>query len=319
MDVKTQRRIRTIVETIESQTNITDSTKENYISRLTRLVRMEGIKPYLYKTTSNKRVFQVSKMKNIVEQINTISDKRNTLNAYYIALWKSWTITVGENNKYVKKLHNNYIRPINELNQTEPKTLNNNQEIILQNFEEGRNRFIKEIEDGKYKVNETELPLALLLFFDAVRRRDIIFSKITDDVVKTNKTDNWFFKNKGNWYIQFNQFKTVKKYGPQLFKINTPILQNILDRQLIFKKDRELYTRSLSSLNNDLEASTLKYFGAKGKINDLRIVDASNDFINPDKVKLLKKATQAGHSVRTRLTSYWRQKKDKSETDIEIK
>lgn len=289
--------------------NVSESTKRTYINRLNSVVNyLSSINSdVLLKNKSNKKIFKITKVPEIINILRNKSDKINALYNDSYVVFRYLILFYDENsNKKIIKFKQQMDEIKDKLrNDKLDVTLNKNESNV--DFNKGVKLFRDHIRSkGNKNLTSPELQLALFLFFGAVRRTDILDSYI-GDYKDVNKTDNWlFFDEDKKWKYLANKHKTVKKYGPQLFILKDKDLIKIL-RLLYNNTSFKLFNVTKLTLSKQLKKITKEFFGEPLTAVSLRRLDASNDNLN-DKKKLLEKASRAGHSINTRIIQYRRNK-----------
>jgi hypothetical protein len=302
------KRLSFINELINSQTNLTDTTKKDYIAKISKLIEviLETDSSLILKSKYDKKIFKMSKLNDIVEIIDDKWENNNTSYNYIFAMYKYLSLVVGVNNKHLVKLNNNIITVRRTININTPKQLTEQERTV--NYSEGKQEFINFIEEEKYDIEEEYYPLALLLLFDSVRRNDILDSYISKDIKDIDTTKNWIYKDNNKWYYLANKYKTVKKYGKLLFDINNNHLISLLEEIVKSKNKKKILDTHKNTWINWLKETTDEFFDTQLTIQGLRRLDATNDVFNLSlsEKELLEKARKAGHSLSTRLSQYAR-------------
>jgi hypothetical protein len=216
------------------------------------------------------------------------------------------TLTLGVDNRHVVNMKEKYIDPKNTFNINKPKVLKDKLKNV--DFEQGKKEFIEFLEEEKYDIEVEYRPLALLLLFDVVRRNDILNAYISDDIKNIGTKKNWIYKDKGKWFYLANKYKTVKRYGPQLFEITNKHFVNYLEVIVQGSNKRKIINRDTTTIWRWLKDTTDEFFGVEMTVQDLRVLDSTNDVFNLslNEQQLLYKARKAGHSLSIRLSRYAR-------------
>lgn len=213
--------------------NLTDSSISLYVRNLKKLNNNEDIKNLKFLENIN----------DINEIIKTKKD--NTQRAYYISIVAALR-TVKQNKKYLS-LYNKYYKLMKdkalEINKkpTEEMTPEMKEnwvswEKVKELWEElklevDKMKNDKSVNEFKYNKLLKFVILSLYVLSDGPRRNEFQFMKILNN---DNKDEEYNFIDMKNKEFIFKKYKTVKKYGEQILKINDELF-DILKLYLKFK------------------------------------------------------------------------------------
>jgi hypothetical protein len=272
IDLRNFNKILNRIEEVYSNVN----TKQSYLSTLMKYIELKKDKDYKHYKTIKKRVDELNKIKFTTTKKLTEEEKEN-----------NWLEIVKKVEDYIKE-------------------------------EDTSSRITYELHNSKLSKNEIivndnlfMLSLLVLLKPFVVRRADILRSKYSTNFKKSkeDKKNNYIYK-EGKKYIYIaNNYKTDKKYGQQIIKIENPLLIKILNRR--FENNQDVLGGSDASRRKRLGLITKQVLGVKLNIQNLRHLSSSyllENFnkLNISKEELQKLSNESGHDLLTKINEYWR-------------
>lgn len=206
------------------------------------------------------------------------------------------------------KMYQDRVKEVSKQQKEAPKTFTEKQSKV--DVTKGIAKFLKFIEENDFDISGEDRAMLILSFFIlfGARRLDYVTLHYNTKLKGLDTDKNWIVRTRKYWYFVFNTFKTDNSRGQQKFKIENPVLIEILDNET-FVKDAPIYNSSERTFQRRLNEITNRFFGQELGVRDLRPLLATNEVENDEEglkfiAKLMKSADISAHSLSTRLNTY---------------
>lgn len=299
---------------IMEATTIKETTKKDYVNKLKAIEKL--IKAKIPNYDSSKYQTPTDYGDQLIKIIQEKYTNKNTRTNYFSALIRYYELsempTLKVHMPFYKKLQALNVADIKAFQQEEKKE----PEVVKgtkDTFEDKLRRYVntaiasKEPErKGRAYKDYYENILTAIISMIPRRTGDWMKTVYVNKLSDTKpKTQNYLYANKKRVVFIFNTYKTDTTYGQQRFEVsdNEKIVK--LVNKLVKNLDPfdPLFDKSYVSFTNMIKHNTLKAFGEKLSINDLRKLHSSSKFSKI--VKELKDDSELlGHSVGTKLSYY---------------
>jgi hypothetical protein len=240
--------------------------------------------------------------------LNTLNMKLNTI-IQYIRIHRKKRIPA-----YIKK-YEDFREKVIEAKKNKTKEIPQN--IKIENYGEGVNKFINHLKNKDYETSRDEFIAAFYMLMEPRRKKDyfkMYFKKYDADINDKNfdfpdldKDKNHLIQVGEHWFVHFGDFKNVAKIGKQTFLIDSEHMIKVLDKRT-FTDGNRIYPREDKTFDRDLKEVSGEFLGKELTANGFRINHSTYKFGEYKHLfdDLRKDAERMGHNMTTKINHYIR-------------